>query len=308
MALSLRESEAITKIADLLYDFLPGNPHPFADQSISFAGAAADLGLANLWKGGSKHPAICHLLENTLDTRRDQFCRLILEIVRRGLKYRANKGNRITREEVQILNELIEEVQFKIPDLWDTTFLDSLPRAPVEAESTVDAEPVAQAELVRLEEQLLEMNEIEEHARGFAFEKFLKDLFAAFGLEPRSSFRLEGEQIDGSLQLDADTYLVEAKWQKKPVSAGDLREMRDKVESKSAWSRGLFVSYTGFSEPGLGAFSKGHPTNLIAMTGQDLFFILEGRMSLPDAIRQKARRAAETGEPFVSVQELSAGS
>jgi len=34
--------------------------------------------------------------------------------------------------------------------------------------------------------------------RGCAFEKYLKQLFDAFGLEARAPFRLVGEQIDGS--------------------------------------------------------------------------------------------------------------
>jgi hypothetical protein len=37
--------------------------------------------------------------------------------------------------------------------------------------------------------------------RGYAFEKFLKDLFDTFGLQAREAFRLRGEQIDGSFLL-----------------------------------------------------------------------------------------------------------
>lgn len=40
------------------------------------------------------------------------------------------------------------------------------------------------------------------------------------------------------------------------------------------------------------------------MNGQDIYFILDGQMSLPDAISMKARRAAETGNFFVSVFDL----
>jgi hypothetical protein len=40
------------------------------------------------------------------------------------------------------------------------------------------------------------------------------------------------------------------------------------------------------------------------MTGQDLFFVLEGRVTLQNAIRMKTRRAAETGEALVSLQQL----
>ena len=42
-------------------------------------------------------------------------------------------------------------------------------------------------------------------ARGYAFEKFLKDAFDTFGMSARTSFRLEGEQIDGSFVLGEQT-------------------------------------------------------------------------------------------------------
>ncbi len=41
------------------------------------------------------------------------------------------------------------------------------------------------------------------------------------------------------------------------------------------------------------------------MDGQDLFFILDGKMRLDEAINMKARRAAEGNDFFVSVFELS---
>jgi hypothetical protein len=59
--------------------------------------------------------------------------------------------------------------------------------------------------------------------RGYAFEKFLDTLFAVSGLSPRKSFRLIGEQIDGSFQLDHTTYLVEAKWQEELTGNRDLQ-------------------------------------------------------------------------------------
>jgi hypothetical protein len=43
------------------------------------------------------------------------------------------------------------------------------------------------------------------------------------------------------------------------------------------------------------------------MTGQDLYFILSGEISLADAIGKKVRRAAETGEFHVPVFDLLRG-
>lgn len=305
MSLSLSESQVVNEIAKLLYDFLPGTPHPYADQSISFAGIARQMGLGRYWSGGSKLPAIIRLLESTLDTRRGLFCGLVLEIVRKGMIYRNNKGKPITRQEINKLNELIARVRFKIPDLWDSAFLDPLPSGK-KVPDTQQVKPEATS-LAQLRQEFLRISVLTPQVRGFAFEKFLNELFAFFGLAPRGAFRLIGEQIDGSFQIGTDVYLLEAKWQKKQIGQDELLVFREKVESKSAWSRGLFVSDSGFTQDGLTAFARGRSTNIIGMTGQDMFFILQGDMSLFEAINRKARRAAETGEFFVGVFELSKG-
>jgi hypothetical protein len=300
MSLSLSESQAINEIARFFYDFLPGNPHPYANQGISFQGIAREMNLLMFWQEGSKLPAITTLLENTLDHHRDLFCDLILEIVRRGLKYRNNKGNPITREEILKINELITKIDFKIPELWNNDFLNSLPSDTIENEK----QQFDLNKLETLKKSLVDFVLINEQKRGFKFEKFLKELFDTFGLKPKSSFRLVGEQIDGSLQLEGYTYLIEAKWQNKPVGNADLLIFRGKVEGKASWSRGLFISYNGFSKDGLEAFSKVGATNIICMDGQDLYFILEGKISLNEAIELKARRAAETGEAFINIYSL----
>ena len=306
MPLTLAESQAINEIAQLLYSFLPGQPHPFADQSISFPGVAHRLGLSQYWRGGSKLPAISTLLETTLEAHRELFCDLILEIVRTGIKYRNGKGNPITREEIKTLNELLLRLHFKIPELWSPEFIESLPRQEAETEKQEIQE--IDGNLIReLREKFIKLSDLEPQARGYAFEKFLQAFFLAYNLKPRSPFRLVGEQIDGSFQIGPHTYLVEAKWQGGQVGQAELLVFQGKVEGKAKWSRGLFISYNGFTPDGMEAFSKGRSTSILGMTGQDIFFILDGAMSLVEAIEQKARRAAETGEFFVSVYELSRG-
>lgn len=197
------------------------------------------------------------------------------------------------------------EVQFKIPELWDFEFLDTLP-SPSPTQKA-DKTEVTSEKIEKLKGQLIEMVKLKPQERGFAFEKFLNDLFKIYNLDPRSSFKIEGEQIDGSFQLNSDVYLVEAKWRDKQTDQSDLLIFREKIESKSTWGRGLFISYNGFTPGGLIAYSKGRATNIIGMDSQDLFYILSGEMSLVDAIVKKARIAAETGNFFVSVFSLSRG-
>lgn len=302
MSINPQQIQVISEIATLMYDFLPANPHPYADQNISFPGCANKVGLGGLWKGGSKKPAISQLIRETLDKARDKFCPLVIEIVMTAILYRANKNNPITREEIEKLNNLIVGVGFKIPELWDKKFLNGLP-----SNKRVEIKPEAtSSELLRLlRQEYIDLARLEPQKRGYAFQDFLIKMFCAYGLNPKKAFRLEGEEIDGSFELNGDTYLLEAKWQAAQTGEKDLGAFSIKVSGKSIWSRGLFISYTGFTEAGLEAFARGKQTNIIGMDGMDLFFILDGKLKLNEAIQIKARRAAETNDFFVSVFKLS---
>lgn len=154
----------------------------------------------------------------------------------------------------------------------------------------------------RLFEELINLSGLSSQSRGFKFEKFLENLFAAYGLSPMPSFRLTGEQIDGSFALNHETYLLEAKWQNKPTGAADLHVFEGKLSQKASWSRGLFISNSGFSTEGLEAFGKGK--RLVCMDGFDLSEMLNKQLSIVDVLEKKVRRAAETGRPYISIREL----
>lgn len=156
--------------------------------------------------------------------------------------------------------------------------------------------------LNRLKNNLIALAPLDPHTRGYAFEKFLIDLFDAYGLAPQEPFRLRGEQIDGSFQFGNETYLVEAKWHGPPIGVADLHIFHGKIEQKAAWARGLFVSNSGFTEDGLIAFGRGK--RVICMEGRDLYEMLDRAIPLNAVLERKIRRAAETGEPFHRVCDL----
>lgn len=301
MPLTLRESQAVNELASHLYSFLPGAAHRYANQAISFAGVARDLHLGRYWTGGSKLPAISQLLEATLDRERGRFCDLVLEAVRRGIQYRMNKRAPITRGEIDALNELVAEVGFKIPELHDPEFLKGLLREPRPEET---AETVAAAPPDEVRQRFGEVMALAPARRGYAFEGFLNHLFAAFDLAPRSPFRLVGEQIDGSFQFEGETYLLEGTWQDKRVGEEELNAFSGKVRGKAKWSRGLHVSYSGYTKDGLEGFARGKQTNIICMDGLDINEILDRGLDLRDVLERKVRRAAETNEAYVPVREL----
>lgn len=150
--------------------------------------------------------------------------------------------------------------------------------------------------------RLSELHGLEPRPRGFAFEGFLNALFDVHGLRPREAFRNRGEQIDGSFVLAGETYLLEAKWEKLQTGVGDLRSFEGKVEDKAAWTRGLFVSFSGFTADGLVAFGRSRRT--ICVSGDDIDELLGKRIPFDHVVQEKARRAAESGRPFVPISEL----
>jgi hypothetical protein len=55
--------------------------------------------------------------------------------------------------------------------------------------------------------------------------------------------------------------------------SGDLHAFHGKLEQKAAWTRGLFISHSGFTKDGLHAF--GHGERVVCMVGLDLYDALE---------------------------------
>jgi hypothetical protein len=153
-----------------------------------------------------------------------------------------------------------------------------------------------------LRQELFDIRSLAPQARGYAFESFLQNLFGSSDLQPRAPFSLVGEQIDGSFQLGGDIYLVEAKWLQGAVGVGELHTFHGKVDQKAAWTRGLFISYSGFTDVGLEAFGRGK--KVICMSGEDIYLALGGKVPIRELIERKARVAAETGRTFVPFSEL----
>jgi hypothetical protein len=175
--------------------------------------------------------------------------------------------------------------------------------APAASPPPVAPKGPSEATLAALEQEFLTLTSMNDavQARGYAFERFLKKWFDAWGLDARASFKLVGEQIDGSFEHRGSVYLIEAKWTDAKTDAAALRSFQEKAGDGFEGTRGLFVSYSGFTDQGLVAFNA---KRVILMTGMDVFEALRRRISLDEIIAAKFRRGTEDRKPLIEVREL----
>jgi hypothetical protein len=139
--------------------------------------------------------------------------------------------------------------------------------------------------------------------RGYRLESLLRKLFELFDLDPKASFRIEGEQIDGAFTFDGIDYLFEAKWQNEFVSTNALDSLASKVQRKLDNTLGLFLSINGFSTEGISAHSSGRRV-LLLMDGADIMAVLDGRIEFPELLKRKRRHAAQTGEIYLKYNDM----
>lgn len=141
--------------------------------------------------------------------------------------------------------------------------------------------------------------------RGYALEKILRELFELFDLDPRASFKITGEQIDGAFTFEKTDFLLEAKWQQELVDIGQLDAFAGKITRKLANTLGLFLSINGYSPDAVSLHTAKQPV-MILMDGGDLMAVLEGRIELGALLLRKRRHAAQTGELYLPIQRVLA--
>ena len=131
--------------------------------------------------------------------------------------------------------------------------------------------------------------------RGFDFERLLNAFFTADDLEPRTSYRPAGEQIDGSFYLDGKIYLFEAKWHADPLPASILYEFKGKVDGKLVGTIGVFISMSGYSKDAVDGLIRGKSLNVILLDNKDIDAAITKGHGFKNIFRFKVRKAAEEG-------------
>jgi hypothetical protein len=141
------------------------------------------------------------------------------------------------------------------------------------------------------------------HRRGYKLERILRELFSLFDLDPKASFKILGEQVDGAFTFDNTDYLLEAKWQRDPAGTQDLDAFAGKINRKLENTLGMFLSVNGFMPNAVQIHSTVRPV-MILVDGSDLLAVLEGRIDLIKLLLRKRRHASQTGEIYLPVYQI----
>ena len=121
------------------------------------------------------------------------------------------------------------------------------------------------------------------------------------GLSPRGSFKIVGEQIDGSFAWSSRTHLVEAKWVKGPVGGAEFGAFFYKVQGKTADTRGLFLSINGYSPQAISGLNSKGDLRFVCIDGTHLLRATEYGWNMPRLLDIVWRHAGETGEAYLPV-------
>ncbi len=125
-------------------------------------------------------------------------------------------------------------------------------------------------------------------------------------MQPRLSYRPVGEEVDGSIWFHGRTILIEAKWTQDPHPASSLYQFRGKVDGKLIGTLGLFISMAGFSTDAVDALVAGKELNLVLADGDDVRAIVNGTVTIGEALMLKIRAAGDSGTPFVPLRSTAA--
>lgn len=249
------------------------------------------------------------------------------EVARWALDDLNRSGRRGWIVQRRVVSELanLGHPEDKVPDLAaGQRALDALRKAAQESHLLIDphelerrrrraAHARASAERSRRELELQQLHETFEvlrspaqnkQARGYALERLLAGLFRLEELDYTGSFKTETDQVDGSVVVDAFTYLLEARWRDEVAADAELSTFLNKVERRLDATRGLFISMAGFRPAAVNLYRLSKENKLILMSGEDLSMVLGGRISFADALREKIRAASTRGEPYLQLATL----
>ena len=143
--------------------------------------------------------------------------------------------------------------------------------------------------------------------RGKEVEAALNDVFAVHGISVRQAFTRNGdggegvvEQVDGAIDLDGHSYLVEMKWYAGPIGVGEVSQHLVRVMNRGGGVRGMIIANPGYSDAAITTAREALSTmTVFLITLQDIVMALSRRDDLVELLRSRVRSATIDRQPYV---------
>ena len=140
---------------------------------------------------------------------------------------------------------------------------------------------------------------------GRAFERWFGRLAEVCDFNYAPPYRdVAGREIDGSITISDTTYLLSLKFTAGKCDCGEISNFKDKLKTKSHLAQGLVISVSGFTKNAIDS-GTGYETKLIYLDAQHLYAIFSQAIHFVDLIERIRRYTSRTGQPYLSVSEMS---
>lgn len=141
--------------------------------------------------------------------------------------------------------------------------------------------------------------------RGNRFEDLMNRVFDYFSEDSKGDLRRVGEQIDGQFYFDKHWYFVEIRWREKKAAAADVSVLRDRAKGAYGGdTRGLFISFNGFTDQCLENLKGRGNERVILMDGVDLREVLNCDIAFDVLLAEKQADIVRNRRPFISGREI----
>ncbi|HEX8081475.1 MAG TPA: restriction endonuclease [Jatrophihabitans sp.] len=142
-------------------------------------------------------------------------------------------------------------------------------------------------------------------ARGQLFNRFVADLLHADGIEAHSNLRGSGE-IDVAFSVNNQRFVIEAKWEKPPVSTDAIAKLEKRVRQRLTGTLGIFLSMSGYTTAALDDLRQGGRTEVLLLDRHHLEWLLAGLTSADELMGRLLDQASYFGDPYATIERLFA--
>ena len=139
--------------------------------------------------------------------------------------------------------------------------------------------------------------------RGQRLNFFIAELLQCFGIEAIANIRKNGE-IDVGFELDGKRFIVEAKWEKKPIGTGAIAKLQKRLRQRLGGTVGLFLSMSDFSSEAKKDLKEGEQLMVLLLSRSHFEAILSGFIHPQELINKLITKASLYGEGFIPLQSL----